>query len=78
MAVFIEVKVTPEAAADADVRQKLVDVCPVDVFGQTPDGALEIIESNVDECTLCKLCLEVVAPGQVKIIKLYDEGRLLE
>ena len=46
MAVFIEVTVTPEAAADADVRQKLVEVCPVDVFGQAPDGALEIIENK--------------------------------
>ena len=78
MAVFIEVEVAPEAAANVDVREKLVEVCPVDVFGQTSDGTLEIIENNVDECTLCKLCLDVVAPGQIKIIKLYDEGRLLE
>ena len=78
MAVFIEVKVTPEAAANADIRKKLVEVCPVDIFGQTPDETLEIIENNVDECTLCRLCLDVVASGEVKIIKLYDEGRLLE
>ena len=40
------------------------------------DGALEIVDENLDECTLCELCLAV--PGKVKIKKLYDGGALLE
>jgi hypothetical protein len=39
---------------------------------------VSIVEKNLDECTLCELCLAVGAPGQVKVAKLYDGGALLE
>ena len=74
--IFIAVEVSEEAASDAALAAKLAEACPVDIFAQADDGALEIVESNLDECVLCGLCL--TAAGErgrgtaVKIIKLYD------
>ncbi len=78
MALFIEVQVAPEAAKNPEVVKRLAEVCPVNIFRQGGDGTLEIIEKNVDECTLCQLCLEATAPGTVRIIKLYADGQALE
>ncbi len=78
MGLFIEVQVAAEASSKPAVVKKLAEVCPVSIFGEREDGGLEIIESNVDECTLCELCLDVAAPGAVRVIKLYDEGRALK
>ena len=77
MALFIAVDVDPALAADAAAARKLAEVCPVDIFKSGP-GGLSIVEKNLDECTLCELCLAVGAPGQVKVKKLYDGGALLE
>ncbi len=70
-AMFIDVKVDPNVAADPVVSKKLTEVCPVNIFAQKPDGTLRIAEENLDECTLCELCLPV-APGKVRVMKLYD------
>ncbi len=78
MALFIEVQVAAEAARNPEVVKQLAEVCPVNIFGQGGDGTLEIIEKNLDECTLCQLCLEAAAPGTVRVIKLYSEGQALE
>ena len=77
MALFIEVVVDPALASDSAAAKKLAEVCPVDIFKATP-ARLEIVEKNLDECTLCELCLAVGRPGQVKVKKLYDSGALLE
>jgi NAD-dependent dihydropyrimidine dehydrogenase PreA subunit len=78
MALFIAVDVDPALARDAAAAKKLSEVCPVDIFKVAASGGLEIVEKNLDECTLCELCLAVGQPGQVKIRKLYDGGALLE
>ena len=70
-ATFIGVHVDDDAAADAAVAAKLSEVCPVDIYGQSGDGTLEIHERNLDECVLCGLCLDAV-PGRVRVLKLYD------
>ena len=70
-AMFIDVEVDPSVAADAAVSKKLTEVCPVNIFAQKPDGTLRIVEENLDECTLCELCLPV-APGKVRVVKLYE------
>jgi NAD-dependent dihydropyrimidine dehydrogenase PreA subunit len=76
--IFIAVEVDDAAAADADVARRLSEACPVDIFAQGERrGALEIVQQNVDECVLCRLCLDATAPGTVKVIKLYDDGALL-
>ncbi|MGH2855257.1 MAG: 4Fe-4S dicluster domain-containing protein [Solirubrobacteraceae bacterium] len=77
---FIAVEVAPSAAADAELARKLAEACPVDIFAQH-EGGLELVERNLDECVLCRLCLDA-ADGwgpdtTVKIIKLYDDGALL-
>jgi NAD-dependent dihydropyrimidine dehydrogenase PreA subunit len=74
---FIAVEVDDDPAADADLARALTDACPVDIFAQRDDGALEIVEKNVDECVLCRLCLDASPDGVVKVIKLYDGNSLL-
>jgi NAD-dependent dihydropyrimidine dehydrogenase PreA subunit len=71
MALFIQVDVDPAAARDAAVVKNLVEVCPVNIFAQKGEK-LEIIEPNLDECTLCELCLGAAPPGQVRVKKLYS------
>lgn len=73
MALFVEVVVAPELAADPDAVAKLVEACPVDIFAEADDGSLRIVDDNVDECTLCELCLAVGRPGQVQVLKLYAD-----
>jgi NAD-dependent dihydropyrimidine dehydrogenase PreA subunit len=75
--VFIAVEVDDQVAADAALAAKLAEVCPVDIYAQRDDGALEIVERNLDECVLCRLCLDASPDGAVKVIKLYDDEALL-
>ncbi len=70
---FIDVKVEPAAAQDAEVVKKLCEVCPVDIFAQSDAGALEIVDDNLDECVLCDLCLDAGPKGAVQVIKLYEK-----
>jgi NAD-dependent dihydropyrimidine dehydrogenase PreA subunit len=71
---FIDVRVAADAAKDPAIARKLADACPVDIF-EAGESGVRIVESNLDECTLCDLCLEA-APGKVVVVKLYErEGR---
>lgn len=72
-AIFIGIEVDDAAAADAQVAARLTEVCPVDIYAQAGDGTLELVERNIDECVLCRLCLDA-APGKVRVLKLYDGG----
>ncbi len=79
-ALFIAVEVDDRAAADTELARRLTEACPVDVFAQKPDGSLEIVEQNLDECVLCRLCLDAVESDPthpVKIVKLYDNDAVL-
>jgi len=75
--IFIAVEVDDAAAADADLARALTEACPVDIFARSDDGALRLVEENLDECVLCRLCLDASPAGAVKIIKLYDGNALL-
>jgi ferredoxin-like protein FixX len=75
--IFIAVEVSEDTARDATLAAKLAEACPVDIFTQSDGGSLELVERNLDECVLCGLCLAVVPPGGVDIVKLYDEGAKL-
>ena len=70
---FIDVKVDPKVAADAALAKKLVEVCPVNIFAQAADGTLRIVEDNLDECTLCDLCVQAAPAGAVRVVKLYAD-----
>jgi NAD-dependent dihydropyrimidine dehydrogenase PreA subunit len=74
---FIAVEVDDQAAADPALAKKLTEACPVDIFAQADGGALELVEKNLDECVLCRLCLDASPDGAVKIVKLYDDGAVL-
>jgi len=77
MALFIDVEVAPEAAEDPAVAAKLTEVCPVDIYAQAQDGKLQIVDANLDECVLCRLCIDAAPPGTVTVRKLYDDGATL-
>ena len=75
--IFIAVEVDDRAAADDDLARRLSEACPVDIFSQAEDRRLEVNERNLDECVLCRLCLDAAPEGAVKVIKLYDHGAIL-
>ncbi len=74
---FIAIEVDDAAAADSELAKKLTEACPVDIYAQAGDGTLELVERNLDECVLCRLCLDASPEGSVKVIKLYDNGAVL-
>jgi NAD-dependent dihydropyrimidine dehydrogenase PreA subunit len=77
-ALFIAIEVDDQAAADTELALRLTEACPVDIFAQQLDGSLEIVEENLDECVLCRLCLDAAPGGEaVKVIKLYDNDAVL-
>jgi NAD-dependent dihydropyrimidine dehydrogenase PreA subunit len=73
--VFIDVEVDDSIATDAALAAKLEEVCPVDIF-KDAGGRVEVVEENLDECVLCKLCIEAAPPGTVHVKKLYDDTEL--
>jgi NAD-dependent dihydropyrimidine dehydrogenase PreA subunit len=74
---FIDVEVAPEAATDAAVAAKLAEVCPVDIFAVGEGGELRIVEGNLDECVLCRLCIDAAPQGAVTVRRLYDGGKAI-
>jgi NAD-dependent dihydropyrimidine dehydrogenase PreA subunit len=77
---FIAIEVDDALAEDPAAAAKLAEVCPVDIYAAGGNGSsgLEIVERNIDECVLCRLCLEASPPGAVKVLKLYDHEAPLE
>ena len=71
---FIDVEVAPEAANDPAVAAKLAEVCPVDIYAVGEGWELRIVEENLDECVLCRLCIDAAPPGGVTVRRLYDGG----
>jgi NAD-dependent dihydropyrimidine dehydrogenase PreA subunit len=74
---FIRVDVADDAARDSELAKKLEEACPVDIFSAAA-GGVEVVEENLDECVLCGLCLDASPPGAVRVVKLYDNGAVLE
>lgn len=73
MAMFIRIDLNESAIADAGVASKLIEICPVKIFAAgKDDNSVSIVDDNVDECTLCDLCMEACPKG-VKVVKLYEE-----
>jgi NAD-dependent dihydropyrimidine dehydrogenase PreA subunit len=68
---FIDVEVDAAFARDAELARKLTEVCPVDIFAAGADG-VQIVESRLDECVLCELCINAAPAGAIKVIKLYS------
>jgi len=72
--IFVGIEVDDAASQDAELAAKLTEVCPVDIYAQGADGTLEIVEPNLDECVLCRLCMDAAPPGTVTVRRLYDDG----
>jgi NAD-dependent dihydropyrimidine dehydrogenase PreA subunit len=73
--VFIDVEVDDSVASDPALAAKLAEVCPVDIFADD-GGKVGIVAQNLDECVLCKLCIEAAPAGTVHVKKLYDGTEL--
>lgn len=71
MAMFIRVDIDDSVQQDAGLCARLAEICPVDIFAIEGER-LETVETNLDECTLCDLCLEA-AGDAVRVVKLYEE-----
>ncbi len=82
-AIFIGIEVDDAAVAEhPELPSHLSQVCPVDIYREAEGGGLEIVAENVDECVLCGLCLDTaqlgLGDGAVKVLKLYDDGAILQ
>jgi ferredoxin-like protein FixX len=80
--IFIGIEVDDDAiAAEPRLAKHLAQVCPVDIYREPAGGGLEIVEKNIDECVLCRLCLDLSTvdadDGSVRVLKLYDGGAAL-
>ena len=74
-AIFIGIEIDDAVADDAELAAKLEEVCPVDIFA-SKDGAVDIVEGNVDECILCAMCIGAAPQGTVNVHKLYSDELL--
>ena len=74
--VFIDIEVEESIRNDAAIAAKLEEVCPVDIY-KDAGGTVDIVAENVDECVLCRLCIEASPPGTVHVKKLYDGTELV-
>ena len=75
-ALFIGVEVDEDVARDPQLAARLAEVCPVDIYATAADGTLRIVEENLDECVLCRLCIDASPAGAVTVRKLYDDSTL--
>ena len=75
-ATFIGIEVDDAVAGDGDLAIRLQEACPVDIYADE-GGRVAIVHDNVDECILCRLCLQASPPDAVKVHKLYS-GEVLE
>ena len=70
-AIFIGIEVDDAVASDAECAKKLEEVCPVDIYADD-GGKVAIVDENIDECVLCRLCIDAAPAGTVRVHKLYD------
>ena len=70
-ATFIGIEVDDAVAGDPVLARRLQEACPVDIYSGA-GGRVQIVAGNVDECVLCRLCLDASPDGAVRVLKLYD------
>ena len=57
---------------NAAIVKKLVEVCPVNIFEQEKDGALRVVEANLDEWHARDLCIQRAGPRGDR--EAYENG----
>ena len=74
MPMFIRIDVDQDVVKKSPgVAKKLVEVCPVKIYAPGSEAnTVAVVEENVDECTLCDLCMKT-SPDGVRVVKLYEE-----
>ena len=75
MGVFLEISLDPSLLRAGDAP-RLVSICPVDIFALEA-GQLAVRPDEVDECTLCELCLDAAPAGAIAIRKHYKDQVLV-
>jgi NAD-dependent dihydropyrimidine dehydrogenase PreA subunit len=75
MAIFIRIDLDDGIIRRTDgLAKKLVEVCPVNIFEPgSGKSSVAVVEDNVDECTLCDLCMQA-SPEGVQVVKLYESA----
>lgn len=73
---FIGIEVADDHVEDAALAAKLEEVCPVDIYANA-GGRVDVVQSNVDECVLCRLCIDASPDDAVRVLKLYDNESVL-
>ena len=71
MAMFIRVDIPEDVQTEEPLRKQLVEFCPVDIFALEGERVVTV-DANLDECTLCDLCIQA-SNGRVQVIKLYED-----
>jgi ferredoxin len=78
MNVFIDIKIEYSRCLGVSGCGKCIQVCPVNIFTDTDeanhaDSDLPLlVDRNIDECTLCDLCIQNCEPDVIRITKLYE------
>jgi NAD-dependent dihydropyrimidine dehydrogenase PreA subunit len=72
-AMFIRVDIKDSVQDDPVLCKQLVEVCPVDIFRVNDAGHVYTVDENLDECTLCDLCIDAARPDQIDVVKLYRQ-----
>jgi len=76
MGIFINIIYNTDQIEPALARQ-LTATCPVDIFAVDSGERLTVQQDEVDECTLCGLCLKLAPAGALTIQKLYKDEQLV-
>jgi NAD-dependent dihydropyrimidine dehydrogenase PreA subunit len=73
MAMFIRVDLKNDVVQKTPgLAKKIVEVCPVNIYKLgSAENTVDTVEDNLDECTLCDLCMQA-SPDGVKVVKLYE------
>ena len=75
MGTFIDIALDPKPFSPEQARL-LVSACPVDIYA-FESGQPVVRPNEVDECTLCELCLDVAPAGTIVIQKRYKDQQLV-
>ena len=68
---FIDVSIDRKTCVGIKECGQCIRVCPVNIFEDKADWP-DIVAENLDECTLCNLCLNKCKPNAIVISKLYE------
>lgn len=75
MATFLDISVQSEALSP-EQRARLVTSCPVEIFALEGDQVI-VRDDQVDECTLCEVCLKIAPAKAILIRKKYKDDVLI-